>query len=193
MPAFDPLRTLAIPVHNGQMKILLLLGVATLLSSANAVAADTQSAQKLAPSAQIEEPPSPSKLLLIQRFLRAIGRQDQLDTGSFLEHYAIPGGPMWQVSNSQVLQEDLTGGLEKRMAALRAAYEPHRAKYQKAYESHVTWEFTEAELAEIVGFLERPVGKHFLDGRWRMEAYTGTNTEEMEEQIVKDAMAILAK
>ena len=193
MSVFDPLRTLAIPVHNGQMKILLLLGVATLLSSANAVAADTQSAQKLAPSAQIEEPPSPSKLLLIQRFLRAIGRQDQLDTGSFLEHYAIPGGPMWQVSNSQVLQEDLTGGLEKRMAALRAAYEPHRAEYQKAYESHVTWEFTEAELAEIVGFLERPVGKHFLDGRWRMEAYTGTNTEEMEEQIVKDAMAILAK
>ena len=52
---------------------------------------------------------------------------------------------------------------------------------------------TEAELAEIVAFLERPVGKHFLDGRWRMEAYTGTNTEEMEEQIVKEAMASLAK
>jgi hypothetical protein len=57
----------------------------------------------------------------------------------------------------------------------------------------VNWEFTEAELAEIVGFLERPVGKHFLDGRWRMEAYVGTDTEEWEEQIVKEAMANLPK
>ena len=44
-----------------------------------------------------------------------------------------------------------------------------------------------------MAFLERPVGKHFLDGRWRMEAYVGTGTEEMEEQIVKDAMASLVK
>ena len=100
---------------------------------------------------------------------------------------------MWQVSNGQGLTEDLKGGFEKRMTALRAAYAPHRSEYQQAYESHVNWEFTEAELAEIVGFLERPVGKHFLDGRWRMEAYTETNTEKMEEQIVKDAMARLAR
>ena len=100
---------------------------------------------------------------------------------------------MWQVSNGQVLSENLKDGFEKRMTALTTAYAPHRAEYQQAYEGHVNWEFTEAELAEIVGFLERPVGKHFLDGRWRMEAYVGTNTEEMEEQIVKEAMASLAK
>jgi len=100
---------------------------------------------------------------------------------------------MWQVSNGQALTESLKDGFDKRMRALTTAYAPHRAEYQQAYESHVNWEFTEAELAEIVTFLERPVGKHFLDGRWRMEAYTGTNTEEMEEQIVKEAMASLAK
>lgn len=175
------------------MKTLLPLGVAALLSPANPVVADAQPIRTLAPSAQIDEPPSPSKLLLIRRFLRAIGRQDQLDTGSFLERYAMPGGPMWQVTNGQVLTENLKDGFEKRMTALKTAYARHRAEYQKAYESHVNWEFTEAELAEIVAFLERPVGKHFLDGRWRMEAYTGTNTEGMEEQIVKDAMASLAK
>jgi hypothetical protein len=79
------------------------------------------------------------------------------------------------------------------MTALRNAYGKHRAEYQQAYEDHVNREFTEAELAEIVGFLERPVGKHFLDGRWRMEAYVGTNTEDLEEQIVKEAMANLPK
>lgn len=175
------------------MKTLLMLGFAALLFPTGTVAAETQPIRTLAPSAQIEEPPSASKQLLIRRFLRVIGRQDQLDSGSFLERYAIPGGPMWQVSNGQVLTENLKDGFEKRMKALTSAYARHRAEYQQAYESHVNWEFTEAELAEIVAFLERPVGKHFLDGRWRMEAYVGTNTEEMEEQIVKEAMASLAK
>jgi len=156
-------------------------------------AATEASAQTLAPSAQIGEPASPSKQRLIRRYLQLIGRQDQLDTGSFLERYAIPGGPMWQVSNGQVLTESLKDGFDKRMAALRKAYAKHRATYQQAYEGHVNWEFTEAELAEIVTFLDRPVGKHFLDGRWRMEAYVGTDTEELEEQIVKEAMASLAK
>jgi hypothetical protein len=90
MSAFDPLRTLAVPGHNEQMKTLLLLGFAVLLLPANAVAAaPAQPTQTLAPSAQIDEPPGPSKLLLIRRFLRAIGRQYQLDTGSFLERYAL--------------------------------------------------------------------------------------------------------
>ena len=205
MSAFDPLRTLGANVrfrpiadisdsgHNAQMKTFLLLGLAAMLSPANALAAPTEPIQTLAPSAQNDEPASPSKLLLIRRFLRAIGRQDQLDTGSFLERYAFPGGPMWQVSTGQILTDSLAIGLEKRMAALRNAYSKHRAEYQQAYEDHVNWEFTERDLAEIVGFLERPVGKHFLDGRWRMEAYVGTNTEELENQIVKDAMASLTK
>jgi hypothetical protein len=175
------------------MKTLLLLGLAALLSPASAIAADAPSAKTLAPSAQIEESPSPSKLRLIRRFLKAIGRQDQLDTGSFLERYAMPGGPMSQVPNGTRPPETLMGGFEKRMTALTNAYAGHRAEYQQAYESHVNWEFTEAELAEIVDFLERPVGKHFLDGRWRMDAYVGTETEDLEEQIVNEAMASLAK
>ena len=119
------------------MKTLLLLGFVALLTPANAVAADAQPTPTLAPSAQIDDPPSPSKLLLIRRFLRAIGRQDQLDSGSFLERYAIPGGPMWQVSDGQVLTENLKDGFEKRMRALTTAYAPHRSEYQQAYESHV--------------------------------------------------------
>jgi hypothetical protein len=192
MSAFDPLRTLAVPGHNGQMKTLLLLGLAA-LASENVAAAPAQPTTTLAPSAQIDEPPSPSKLNLIRRFLSAIGRQQQLDSGSFLERYAIPGGPMWQVSKGQVLAEDLKGGFEKRMTALTNAYAKHRAEYQRAYEDHVNWEFTETELSMIVSFLERPVGKHYLEGRWRMEAYVGTNTEDLEEEIVKEAIANLAK
>ncbi len=175
------------------MKMLLLLSFAALSPPADASAAPVQLTQKLAPSAQIDEPPIPSKLLFIRRYLRAIGRQEQLDTGSFLDRYAIPGGPRWQLSNGQVLTESLSGGLKKRMAALTNVYAKHRAEYQQAYEHHVNWEFTEAELVEIVGFLERPVGKHFLDGRWRMEAYVETNVEEMEEQIVKEAIANFTK
>ena len=156
-------------------------------------AAPNAAAPTRAPSAQIVQPPSPSKLRLIRRYLKAIGRQDQLDSGSFLERYALPGGPMWQASTPDTLTESLMGGFEKRIAALKSAYHKHHAEYQQAYESHVNWEFTEAELAEIVAFLEKPIGKHFLEGRWRMEAYVGTDTEELEERIVKEAIASLAK
>ncbi len=175
------------------MKTFLLLGLAALFSTSSALAAPPQATQTLAPSAQIDKPPSPSKLLLIRRFLRAIGLQQQLDSGSFLERYAIPGGAMWQLPSGQAAQESFLGGFAKRMTALTNAYAKHRTQYQHAYESHVNWEFTEDELTEMVGFLERPVGKHFLDGRWRMQAYVGTETEELEERIVKEAIANLAK
>ncbi len=89
--------------------------------------------------------------------------------------------------------EDLLGGFERRMSALKKAYEKHRSTYQRAYEDHVNWEFTEEELAKIVEFLESPVGQHYLDGRWRMEAYTDTNTEDIEQEIVAEAQASLAK
>ena len=42
-------------------------------------------------------------------------------------------------------------------------------------------------------FLESSVGKHYLDGCWRMEAYTDTNTEDLEQEIVAEAQASLAK
>ena len=59
--------------------------------------------------------------------------------------------------------------------------------WQEEYESHINWEFAESELAQVVAFLEAPVGQHFLDGRWRMDAYISTNTEELVEQIVEEA------
>lgn len=175
------------------MKVLLLIGLIALMPPELTDKEGEQATPTLAPSAQIEAPPSSSKLDLIRRFLRAVGRQAQLDTGSFLERHAMPGGAMWQVTTGQPLTETFGEGFARRRAALINAYARHRDEYQREYESHVNWEFTEDELREIVGFLERPVGRHFLDGRWRMDAYVGTNTEEIEEQIVREAMAALAQ
>ncbi|MBB5712194.1 DUF2059 domain-containing protein [Sphingomonas xinjiangensis] len=145
------------------------------------------------PSAMTETPASASKRALIRRFLRAVGRQEQLDSGSFLERYAIPGGVMWPIKPGSQPMEDLRGGFERRMSALKRAYEKHRTAYQQAYDDHVNWEFTEKELAVIVAFLESPAGRHYLDGRWRMEAYTDTNTEDVEQGIVAEAQASLAE
>lgn len=175
------------------MNTLLLAGWIALMPQESADGNGDRAASTLAPAAQIDAPPSASKLDLIRRFLRAIGRQDELDTGSFLERHAMPGGAMWHAPADGRLAESVIDGFTRRRAALLAAYERHRADYQQEYESHVNWEFTEEELREIVGFLERPVGRHFLHGRWRMDAYVGTNTEEMEERIVSEAMAALAE
>jgi hypothetical protein len=174
------------------MKTFLLALIAVITVPTNAFGAEHMRSQT-APSAQIEEAPSASKLQLIKRFMRAIGLQDQLDTGSFLERYAMPGGPLWGAPSGETLTESLSGGFEIRFKALKAAYEKRRAVYQQAYEDHLNWEFTEIELQEIVTFLEAAVGQHYLDGRWRMEAYTNTNTEDMEAEIVKEANDSLAK
>lgn len=160
------------------------------------VADPSLSAPSLAPAAQVSTPPSPAKARLIKRYLELLGVQHEIDTGSFLERYAMPGGPMWQVPSTEsgtAKAETIKAAFETRMAALRNVYAKHRSTYQQAYESHVNWEFTEDELAEIVRFLERPVGKHFLDGRWRMEAYVSTDTEDLEQQIVTEAAASLSK
>jgi len=101
---------------------------------------------------------------------------------------------MWQVKkDGQAVDQSLMGGFNIRMKALTDVYAKHRSEYQRAYEDHLNWEFTEAELAEIDDFLESRVGQHYLDGHWRMEAYVGTDTEDLEAQIVKEAMANLAK
>ena len=94
-----------------------------------------------------------------------IGVQDQLDTGSFLDRYAMPGGPLWKVKSGENLIEHLGDGFKIRSEALKGAYARRRAIYQQAYEDHLNWEFTEAELKEIVAFLSKPVGQHYLDGR----------------------------
>lgn len=169
------------------------IAIATLLLTSPATGADVRKMRGHAPAAEIDEPPSSSKLALIRRYLRAIGRQDALDSGSFLERYALPGGPMWSVSTGAPISDSLGDGFYKRMAALKAAYAKHRVTFQQAYEDHVNWEFTEAELGEIVAFLESATGQHYLDGRGRMDAYVGTDTEDLVDQIVKEAMASLSK
>jgi hypothetical protein len=174
------------------MKTFLLALMAVATVPTDAFGAERMRSQT-APSAQIEEAPSASKLRLIRRFMRAIGLQDQLDSGSFLERYAMPGGPLWDAPSGKILTDSLSGGFEVRFAALKAAYEKRRLIYQQAYEDHLNWEFTEIELQEIVTFLEAPVGQHYLDGRWRMEAYTNTNTEDLEAEIVKEAADNLPK
>ena len=177
------------------MKAHLLTAMCGLLLAAEpAFGAPPPSSSSLAPAAQVSKPPSPTKVRLIRRYLELLGVQHQIETGSFLERYAILGGPTWQAPTRQIAKpETFVGAVEARMTALKKAYVPHRSTYQQAYDNHVNWEFTEEELAEIVSFLERPVGKHFLDGRWRMEAYVGTDTEELEQQIVNAAAASLTK
>jgi len=141
-------------------------------------------------SAQIGEPPSASKLDLIRRFLRAAGIQQQIDTGSFLDRFAFPGSPL--VASAAFDGCTFREAGKRAFGALREAYAKHRNFWQDEYESHVNWEFTEAELEEIVAFLERPAGKHYLEGRWRMDAYIGTNTEDLIEDIICEAKAALA-
>ena len=136
-------------------------------------------------SAQVEEPPSSHKLDLIRRFLVASGIQHNIDNGKFVERFGIPGGHIY----ARAAERGATfgGAVEASLTVLRSAYEKHRHIWQEEYESHINWEFAESELAQVVAFLEAPVGQHFLDGRWRMDAYISTNTEELVEQIVEEA------
>ena len=140
-------------------------------------------------SAQIDEPPSPAKRDLIRRFLVASGMQKKIDSGSFVESYGWPGGPVFAAAARD--GANLRDIANAAIGALKAAYAKHRDRWQDEYDSHVNWEFAEEELAEIVAFLEAPVGQHFLEGRWRMDAYIGTNMETTIEEIVKAAEASL--
>ena len=82
------------------------------------------------------------------------------------------------------LLDDFAGRIE----ALKAVYERHRPAYQSEYEEHLNWEFTEDELRQMIAFFDSPVGQHYLDGTWRMEAYIGTNMEETEQALVAEAV-----
>jgi hypothetical protein len=142
-------------------------------------------------SAMVAEPPSPAKLELIRRYLRLTGTQQRIDSGSFLQPIAVPGGPLSQPMVE--LQPDVSfrDMFTIPMAALLRAYQPHRHVWQEEYERHVNWEYGEDELRQIVAFLGSGAGQHFLEGERRMNAYVGTNTEELLEQIVSEAQAIL--
>ncbi|MBO9724956.1 MAG: DUF2059 domain-containing protein [Novosphingobium sp.] len=140
----------------------------------------------ITPSTQNKAPPNETKRILIRRFMKASGLQDRLDSGSFLERYAIRPEIGWHdVGKTTNLMETITGPIE----ALKSAYQKYRPDYQEAYEDHINWEFTEQELSKIVDFLESPTGRHYLEGTWRMEAYTGTNMEDTEAALVNEAVA----
>ena len=143
----------------------------------------------LAPSARIETPPTEEKLELIRRFMTVVGIQSRLDSGSFLERYAFVPELGWhEVASESRKESNLLDGLTGRIEALKAAYERYRPVYQSEYEEHLNWEFTEDELRQMIAFFDSAVGKHYLDGTWRMEAYTGTNMEETEQALVAEAV-----
>jgi hypothetical protein len=133
-------------------------------------------------SAQIDEPLSPSKRELIRRFLSAAGIQERIDSGGFLDHLAVQ-----LISKAAESGATFEGTVDVAFRALRGAYAKHRDVWQEEYESHVNWEFTQDELDQIVQFLETPAGQHFLEGGRRMDAYIGTNTEELAQQIYSEA------
>lgn len=142
-----------------------------------------------ASSAMVDEPPSASKLDLIRRYLRVTGLQRRIDTGSFLERFAMPGGRLTKAVAAGRDTISFRDAFRIPMAALLRAYEPHRHVWHEEYERHLNWEYTEDELLQIVSFLESDAGRHYLEGEWRMNAYIGTNTEDLLEQIVREAEA----
>ena len=143
----------------------------------------------LAPSARIEAPSTEEKLELIRRFMTVVGIQSRLDSGSFLERYAFVPGLGWHEGETENRTEsNLLGGLTGPIEALKAVYEKYRPVYQSEYEEHLNWEFTDDELRQMIAFFDSDVGKHYFDGTWRMEAYIGTNMEEIEQALVAEAL-----
>ena len=143
----------------------------------------------LAPSALIGSPPTEEKLELIRQFMTVVGIQSRLDSGSFLERYAFVPELGWHEGGVENLEEsNLLDSLFGPIEALKAVYEKYRSVYQSEYEQHLNWEFTEDELRQMIAFFDSSVGKHYLDGTWRMEAYIGTNMEETEQALVAEAV-----
>lgn len=139
------------------------------------------------PSAQIEAPPSAEKLQLIRHFMRASGLQGRLESGTFLERYALIPELNWHEGRPTItLLDAVIGPID----TLKSVYEKYRSTYEEAFESHINWEFTDDELREMIAFLESPAGQHYLDGTWRMEAYIGTTLEETEEALVREAVSL---
>ncbi len=154
--------------------------------------AESESAQVMTqPPIREHSPPNAKKLALIHRFMKSSGLQDQIDTGAFLDRYAFMPELGWGASTEQALEDKtLIEQIKGPIDTLKSVYEEFRPQYQEAYEEHINWEFTEEELLGIVSFLESPLGKHYLDGSWRMRAYTGTTMEETEEMIVRQAVQL---
>ena len=135
-----------------------------------------------------DEPPGVAKLELIRAFLRLNGTQDRIDSGAFFSRLAFFGSPFIAELGAQGIR----GTVNDVANAFSAAYASKRDLWQAEYERHVNWEFSEAELEEIIAFLESAVGCHFLEGRWRMDAYVSTNMEGEFEEVVAEAKQRMA-
>lgn len=151
----------------------------------------------LAPAVRIESAATAEKLELIRRFMIVAGIQSELDSGRFLERYAlspefgwIEGSvESWEKRGARRRKEsNLMIDIIGRIEALKAAYKKYRPVYQTEYEKHLNWEFTEDELRQMVDFFDSPVGKHYLDGIGRIGGYIGTNMEETEKALVAEAV-----
>jgi len=137
------------------------------------------------------EPPSASKLALIREFLRLNGTQGEIDRGDFLSRLGAFTGPL--ATELLAANPTITYGevLSAPGAAVLRAYGKHRQTWQDEYERHVNWEFTEQELEALVAFMTGAVGRHYLDSRWRMKAYVGSNTEHLLDEIAAEARGYL--
>jgi hypothetical protein len=140
-------------------------------------------------SEQEDWPPSDAKMTLIRRYLAATGVQDRIEKGSFLDRYTAPGGAVFEagMKKAGTIVECLTCGID----AVRRAYSPHQYIWQNQYEQHIHFKFSVEQLEVIVDFLESPTRLHFRDWEWRMDAYISSNTEDIVEQIVDEAIATI--
>lgn len=168
----------------------IILAVALLVAPLTPSMAQTPNpSASLVSSTQITSPPTEEKLALIRRFMAAAGIQSRLDSGSFLERYAFVPELGWHEGGAEKRPEsNLLDTLFGPIEALRSVYVKYRPAYQSEYEQHLNWEFTEDELRQMIAFFESSVGQHYLEGTWRMEAYTGTNMEEAEQALVAEAV-----
>jgi hypothetical protein len=138
-----------------------------------------------------DSPPENFKMALSQRYLLATGMQERIDNAAFLQWHAAPGGMIWDAASKR------GGGLlqcaTRASRAVKTAYAPHREIWQEEYERHIDNAFSAEMLEQIVDFFESKAGSEFLNWQWRMDAYITTNTEELVDQILNDAIRILAE
>lgn len=125
------------------------------------------------------ETPSPRKLELIRSFLLLTRVQSEIDRGAFLDSFYL--NPEWRHGEARL----------KAQTALMSVYGEYRSVWQDEYENRVHWQFSEKDLAEIVSFLESPVGLKFVPAQWRIHAYVQTNTEDLVTEIIDKANALM--
>lgn len=151
----------------------------------------------MTPSAAGEAPPSPEKQKLIAEFLDLTGISGRISSASLMDVYAASDGGRAMMANAGpdgAYHGDLIDGpMGLVLKAYKDAFRKHADDFRKAYAAHVNWEFTDGELRQINGFLSSKVGRHYLEGEWRMRAYVGTDTEDLTWQVAAEAKAAAKK